>query len=40
MGKIRSIDVSNFSSSLNLRDLIYWINVLNDYFDLEEVRDP
>lgn len=34
------IEVSNFSSTLNLEDLIDWIGKLEDHFELEDIADP
>ena len=34
------MEVSNFSSTLNPKDLIYWIGELEEYFDLEDIEDP
>ena len=34
------MEVSSFSSTLNLEDLIDWIGELEDYFELEEIEDP
>ena len=32
-----NIDVSNFSSTLNRKNLIDWIGELEDYFELEDI---
>ena len=34
------MEVYNFSSTLNPKDLIDWIGKLEDYFELEEIEDP
>ena len=34
------MEVSNFSGTLNLEDLIDWIGELEDYFELEDIEDP
>ena len=34
------MEVSNFSSTLNPKDLIDWVDELEDYFELEEIEDP
>ena len=33
-------EVSNFSCTLNPKDLIDWIGELKDYFELEEIKEP
>lgn len=40
ISKVHKVEVSNFSSSLNLEDLIDWIGDLEDYFEFEDVKDP
>lgn len=40
MGKSHELDVSDFSSSLHLKDLIDWIDEIVDYFDIEEIKNP
>ena len=35
-----TMEVSNFSSTLNLEDLTDWIGELEDYFELEDIEDP
>ena len=34
------MEVSNFSCTLNPKDLIDWIGELEDYFELEGIKDP
>lgn len=34
------MNVSNFSGTLSLEDLISWIHELEDYFELEDIGDP
>ena len=34
------MEVSNFLGTLNPKDLIDWIDELEDYFELEEIEDP
>ena len=34
------MEVSNFSGTLNPEDLIDWIGELEDYFKLEDIKDP
>ena len=34
------IEFSNFSGTMTLEDLINWIGELEDYFQLEDIKDP
>ena len=40
MGKSHRMEVSNYLGSLDLEELIDWINELEDYFELENIVDP
>lgn len=37
--KVHKVEVSNFSGTLNLEDLVDWIKEMDDYFDFEDVKD-
>lgn len=39
MGKIHKIYVAYFFGSLHLEELIDWINELEDYFEIEDVKN-
>lgn len=39
VSKIHKVEVSNFSGSLNPKDLIDWIEDLENYFKFEDVKD-
>lgn len=40
LSKIHKVEVSNFSSTLNPKELIDWIRELEDYFEFEDIKDP
>ncbi|XP_059066687.1 uncharacterized protein LOC131857916 [Cryptomeria japonica] len=38
--KVHKVDVSNFSRMLNPKDLIDWIEEMEDYFEFEDIKGP
>ena len=40
IGKGSNFDVPTFSKNLNPKELINWINELEEYFEYEEIKDP
>lgn len=40
IGKRPKMEVLNFSGSLNLQDLIDWINDMEDFFEFEDIEEP
>lgn len=37
--KVHKVELSKFSRTLNLKDLINWIRELENYFEFEDVKD-